>query len=332
MTNLDSIFKKQRHYFANKGLSSQGYGFSSSHVWMWELDHKESWVPKNWCFWTVVLEKTLESPLDCKEIQSVHPKGDQCWIFIRRTDVEAEAPILWLPDANSWLIGKDPDAGKDWRQEEKGRTGWDGWMVSPTQWTWVWASSGSWWWTGRPGMLQSMGSQRVGHDWVTDLNWTEQRCLLQGLEGAVSYCVACGILAPWPGIEPMLPTVALRSPNLWTVRGVLGTFSFIELSARWLGGLLPRAAEAWERGRGVGAGSVDTPYDWGGPPLTLPCAPPRGLCSLAHPLVQAEPLLCLLQWPPPPPGHGPHPSPILFSFCPRSGSGWENGGSERFRD
>ena len=112
--------KNQRHYFANKGPSSQGYGFSSSHVWMWELYYKESWAPKNWCFWTVVLEKTLESPLDCKEIQPIHPKGDQSWIFIGRTDAEAESSILCPPVAKNWLIGKDPDAGKDWRQEEKG--------------------------------------------------------------------------------------------------------------------------------------------------------------------------------------------------------------------
>ena len=168
--------KKQRHYFANKSPSIQGYGFPSSHVWMWELDCKESWEPKNWCFWTVVLEKTLESPLDCKEIQPVHPKGNQSWMFIGRTDVEVETPILWPPDAQSWLIGKDPDAGKDWRQEEKGTTedevaGWQHRLVS--LWTWVWVNSGSWWWTGRPGVLQSMGSQRVGHDWATELNWTE---------------------------------------------------------------------------------------------------------------------------------------------------------------
>ena len=119
MTNLDSILKSRD--FANKCLSSQGNGFSSSHVWMWELEYKESWA-QNWCFWTVVLEKTLESPLDCKEIQPVHPKGDQPWVFIGRTDVEAEAPILWPPDAKSWLIGKDSDAGKDWGQEEKGMT------------------------------------------------------------------------------------------------------------------------------------------------------------------------------------------------------------------
>ena len=114
--------KKQRHYFTNKGPSSQSHSFSSSHVWMWELDYEESWALKNWCFWTVVLEKTLESPSDCKEIQPVHPTGNQSWIFIGRTDAEAETPILWPPDAKSWLIWKDSDAGKDWRQEEKGTT------------------------------------------------------------------------------------------------------------------------------------------------------------------------------------------------------------------
>ena len=114
--------KKQRRYFANKGPSSQSYGFSSSHVWMWELDYKESWAPKNWCFWTVVLKKTLESPLDCKKIKPGHPKGNQSWIFIGRTDGEAEAPILWPPDVKTWFIGKDPDAGKDWKQEKKGTT------------------------------------------------------------------------------------------------------------------------------------------------------------------------------------------------------------------
>ena len=113
--------KKQRHYCANKGPSCQSYGFSNSHEWTWELDYKESWALKNWCFWTVVLEKTLESLLDCKEIQPVHPKGNQCWVFIGRTSVEAETPILWPSDAKSWLIWKDPDAGKDWGQE-KGTT------------------------------------------------------------------------------------------------------------------------------------------------------------------------------------------------------------------
>ena len=125
--------KKQRHYFANKGPFSQSFDFSSSHVWMWELDHNENWVLKNWCFWTVVLEKSLESPLDSKEIQPVHPKGNQSWIFIGRTDAEAETPILWPSDAKSWLNGKDPDAEKGWRQEEKGMTvdkmvGWHYWL------------------------------------------------------------------------------------------------------------------------------------------------------------------------------------------------------------
>ena len=114
MTNLDSILKSR------DVTSSQGYGFSSGHVWMWELDYKETWALKNWCFWTVVLEKTLESPLDCDKIQPVHPKGNQSWIFIGRTDVKAETPMLWPPDVKSWLIWKGPDAGKDWRQEEKG--------------------------------------------------------------------------------------------------------------------------------------------------------------------------------------------------------------------
>ena len=114
--------KKQRHYLANKGPSSQGYGFSSGDVWMWELDCEESWVPKNWCFLSVVLEKILESPLDYKEIQPVHPKEDQSWVFSERTDVEDETPILWPPHAKSWLIGKDPDAGRDWGEEEKGTT------------------------------------------------------------------------------------------------------------------------------------------------------------------------------------------------------------------
>ena len=120
MTKPRQHIKKQRHYFANKGLSSQSYGFSSSNVWMWEMDYKESWVPKNWCFWTVVLEKTLASPLDCKKIKPVNHKGNQSWIFIARTDTEA--PILWPHHAKSWLTGKDTDAGRNWGQEEKGMT------------------------------------------------------------------------------------------------------------------------------------------------------------------------------------------------------------------
>ena len=118
--------------------------------------------------------KTLESPLDCKEIQPVHPKGDQSWVFIGRTDVDAETPILWPTDVKSWLIGKKPWCWERLRAGGEGdNRGWDGWMASPTQWTWVWVDSRSWWWTRRPGMLQFMGLQRVGHDWETELNWTE---------------------------------------------------------------------------------------------------------------------------------------------------------------
>ena len=137
---------------------------------MWGLVYKESWAQKNWCFWTVVLEKSLKSPLNSKEMQPVHPKGNNSWIFIVRTDAEADTPILWLPDVNR-LIGKDPDAGKDWRREEKGMTGWDGWMASPTDWTWVWVNSRSWWWAGRPCVLQSMVLQ--SRTWLS--NWTDDQ-------------------------------------------------------------------------------------------------------------------------------------------------------------
>ena len=173
MTNLDSIFKSRHITLPTKILLAKTLVFSSSYVWMWELDYKESWALKSWCFWTVVLEKTLESPLDCKEIQPVHPKGNQSWIFIGRTDVEAEIPILWPPDVKNWLTGKDPDARKDWRQEEKGMTedetvGWHRWLNGLE---FVWESSRSWWWAGKPGVLQSMESQRFRHNWVTELNW-----------------------------------------------------------------------------------------------------------------------------------------------------------------
>ena len=143
-----------------------------------DVDYKENWVPKNWCFWTAVLEKILESPLDCKEIQRVNPTGNQPWIFTERTDAEAEAPILWPPDVKSQLIRKDPDAGKDWGQEEN--RGWGGLMASPTQWTWVWANSGRWWRVGKPGMQQSMGLQRVKtrlSNWTTPITLTwDKKC------------------------------------------------------------------------------------------------------------------------------------------------------------
>ena len=172
-TELRQHIKKQRHYFVNKGSYSQSYGFSSSHVWIWELDHKENWVLKNWCFRTVVLEKTLESLLDCEEIQPVHPNGNQSWIFIGRTDAEAETPILWPPDVKNWLHLKRPWW---WEGLKSGGEGdhrrWDCWMTSLTRWTWVWVDSSSWWWRGRPGVLWFTGLQRVGHNWATELNWT----------------------------------------------------------------------------------------------------------------------------------------------------------------
>ena len=152
----------------------------------YELDCEEGWTQKNWCFWTVVLEKTLESPLDCKEIQPVLSIGDQSWVFFGRTDAEVETPILWPLHAKSWLIWK-----RLWCWEGLGAggegddRGWDGWMASPTQWMLVWVNSGSWWWTGRPGVLQFMGSQRAGHDWETELNWTELNwiCSLANVQG-----------------------------------------------------------------------------------------------------------------------------------------------------
>ena len=159
---------------------------------MWELDCEESWALKNWCFWTVVLEKTLESPFYSKEIQPVHPKGDQPWDFFGRNDAKAETPVLWPRDAKSWLIGKDSDPGRDWGQEKKrDNIGWDGWMASLTRWTWVWVISGRWWWTGRPGVLWFMGSQRVGHDWVTELNLTEWRLSFWGSSHAQAFLLYC---------------------------------------------------------------------------------------------------------------------------------------------
>ena len=182
--------KKQRHYFANKDPSSQSYGFSRSHAWMWELDYKESWTPKNWCFWTIVLEKTLDSPLDSKEIKPVHPKGNQSWIFTGRTDAEAETPILWPPDVKNWFIKKKKKTellGETLileKIEGRRRRGWQRmrWLdgITDSMDNGIWESFGNWWWTQKPGVLQSMGLQRVGHDWTTELNWTAPRiCALR---------------------------------------------------------------------------------------------------------------------------------------------------------
>ena len=140
---------------------------------MWELDYKESWAPKNWCFWTVVLEKTLDSPLDSKEIQPVHPKGDQSWVFIGRTDVEAETPNILAAWCEELTHLKRPWCWERLKAGEVDDRGWDGWMASPTQCTWAGVNSRSWWWTGRLGVLRIMGSQTVRHDWATTVNWTE---------------------------------------------------------------------------------------------------------------------------------------------------------------
>ena len=172
MTNLDSILKSRDVTLPTKVRLVKAMVFP---VVMYGC---ESWSVKKAERWRIdafeLLEKTLESPLDCKEIQPVHPKGNQSWIFIGRTDTEVETPKLWPPDAKSWLLWKDPDAGKDWRWEENGMTEDEMMDASLTQWAWVWVNSRNCWWTGRPGMLQSVGLQRVGHDWATELNWTSQ--------------------------------------------------------------------------------------------------------------------------------------------------------------
>ena len=169
-----SFYKKKNphnfRYFANKGPSSQGYGFSSGHVWMWELDCEESWAPKNWCFWTVVLEKTLESPLDCKEIQSVHSKGDGPWVFFGRNDAKAETPVLWPPHAKSWLTGKDSDAGRDWGQEEKGTTEDAGWhhRLNGLEFEWTLGVG-----DGQGGLACFNSWGHKESDMTERLNWTE---------------------------------------------------------------------------------------------------------------------------------------------------------------
>ena len=174
---------------SRKGLSSQGYGFSSGHVWMWALNCEESWVLKNWCFWNAVL-KTLDNPLNCKEIQPVHPKRDQSRVFLEGLMLKLKFQYLGPPDVTSWLIRKDPNAGKDWRQEEEGTTedemvGWphrlNGHVFERTQ---------SWWWKRRPGVLQFMGLQRIGHDWATELTWT-------GGESKVQCCKEQYCIGTW---------------------------------------------------------------------------------------------------------------------------------------
>ena len=193
----NQIYNNIKYWFLTPFESSTAYGFSYSHVWMWELDYKQSWALKNWCFWTVVLEKTFESPLDCKEIQPVHSK-DQSWVFIGKTDVEAETPKLWPPDGEELTHLKRPWCWERLRARGEGDDrGWDGWMTSLTQWTWVWVDSGSWWWIGRPGMLRFMGLQEL--DMTEQLNWTElnsrvaknnleSHCLGSHLRSTTKFC------------------------------------------------------------------------------------------------------------------------------------------------
>ena len=171
--------KKQRHHFAHKGPSSQSYGFSSNHVWMWELDYKESWALKNRCFWNMVLEKTLQSPLDCKEIKPVNPKKKKKSVlnihwkdWLLKLKLQYFGHLMWRMDS----LEKTLMLGKTEGRRRRGDRGWDGWMASPTQWTWVWASSRSWWWTGKPGVLQSMDHKES--DTTELLNWTESELKL----------------------------------------------------------------------------------------------------------------------------------------------------------
>ena len=211
MYDQHSILKSRDITLPTKVRLVRAVIFSSSHVWMWELDYKESWVPKNLCFWTVVLEKTLDSPLDCKEMQAVHPKGDQSWLFIGRTDAEVETPNTLATWCEEWTHLKKPWCWERLKAGEGDDRGLNGWMASPIQWTWAWVNSGSWWWTGKPGMMQSMGLQRVRHDWVTELNRTDTprigapqyiRQTLTDIEGEA----ACNTIVGGDSNTPLTPT------------------------------------------------------------------------------------------------------------------------------
>ena len=188
---------------------------------MWELDCEEIWAPKNWSFWTVVLEKTLESPLDCKEIQPVHSEGDQPWDFFGRNDAEAERP----PHAKSWLIGKDSDAGRDWGQEEKGTT--EDEMASPTRWTWVWVNSGSWWWTGRPSGCNSWDHKES--DTIERLNWTELKLTMATHSGVLAWGI------PGMGEPGGLPSMGLqRVGHDWSdLAAAAAATTLPYISAKW---------------------------------------------------------------------------------------------------
>ena len=232
-------YSKAETLLCQQSLSSQSYGFSSSPVWMWELDCKEGWAPKNWCFWTVVLEKTLESPLDCKEIQPVHPKGNQlnipwkdwCWSWNSNT------LATWCEELTHW---KRPWCWERLKAGGEGdERGWDYWMASPTQWTWVWASLGSWWWTGKPGVLQSMGCKELDStEWLiwTELNRTSSSEIMNPTLFTESYRFQLYIHSYF--IEPCFPANACKLASLspgaelwWTV--VLDTTHFCPLPLSW---------------------------------------------------------------------------------------------------
>ena len=221
---------------------------------MWELDCEEGWMLKNWCFWTVVLEKTLESPLDCKELQPVHSEGDQPWDFFGRNDVKApETPVLWPPEVKSWLIGKDSDAGRDWGQEEKGTRGWDGWMASQTRWTWVWVNSGSWWWN-REAWRAAIHGVAKSRTWLSD--WTELTDTLIIYTYYFYYLhwllFPIFILKFLPLLDSMYKVSQTLSQsyrciselrNQWT-----HTYNLIKWSKRWKGRLFPGSSSvAWTR-------------------------------------------------------------------------------------
>ena len=235
MINLNSILKSRDITLPAKvHLVKARWVMYGCESW----DYKESWELKNWCFWTVVLEKTLESPLDCKEIQPVHPKGDQSWILTGRTD--AEIPILWPPDVKNWLIGTDPDSGKDWRWEEKGMTedemvGWHHWLMDMSL-----SSSGSCWWTEKPGVLQSMGSQRVRRDWSNELNWTELNWMESERTSLIAQLVESTCNARDPGLIPRLG----RSTG--EEIGSLLQYSWVSLVAQMVKNL-PAMQETWVR-------------------------------------------------------------------------------------
>ena len=278
--------QKQRHYFADKDPSSQSYGFSSSHVWMWELDYKESWAPKNWCFWTVVLEKTLESPLDSQELKPVNPKSvlnirwkDWCWGWNSNT------LATWCDELTPWKrlwCWESPSAG-----EEGDNGGWDGWMASPTWWTWVWTSSGSWWWTGEPGMLQSMELQSL--TWPSD--WTGLTEIDNTAAAAAKVLQLCPTLCdPIDGSPPGSPVpeilqarilqwVAISFSNAWKWKVKVKSFSHVWLfTTPWTAAYQAPPSMGFSRQEYWSGVPLPSPID-NTSHLQLPCHPSITFCE-----------------------------------------------------